>query len=266
LSPAMHNAAFRELGIDCVYVPFRVSHRSLRDAVQGLRSLGVLGFNVTVPHKIEIVNYLHRLDALARCIGAINTVQNAEGRLVGYNTDATGAVKALGQSGVRLKDSAFTILGAGGAARGIVFALAKISPRIVVLNRTFEKAWKLKREVERRLRRNIEIGHLTKKNLAEALPTTDVLVNATSVGMEGNPNGLPIDQIRLGRNLTIFDIVYSRSETDLLRKARLAGCKTISGVEMLLHQGAAAFEIWTGRKAPLDIMRHALAGAGAAGG
>jgi len=266
LSPVMHNAAFRELGIDYVYVPFRVLSGSLRDAVRGLRSQGVLGFNVTVPHKVEILKYLDRLDLLAQLIGAVNTVLNAEGKLVGYNTDATGAVEALKQNGVRLSDSALTILGAGGAARAIVFALTKISPRIVVLNRTSRKALRLKQEVKRKMRRDIEINQLTKKSLAKALLTTDVLVNATSIGMESNPNCLPIDEADLGRDLTVFDIVYGPRETDLLRKARRAGCKTIGGIEMLLHQGAAAFEIWTGRKAPLDTMRDALANAEATGG
>jgi len=259
LSPVMHNAAFRELGIDSVYVPFRVLSRFLEDAVRGLRSQGVLGFNVTVPHKVKILKYLQKLDPLARRIGAVNTVQNVDGKLVGYNTDATGAVKALEQNGVRLRDSAVTILGAGGAARAIAFALAEISPRIAVLNRTPEKASRLMQEVKHKTRRSIEVGQLTRGNLAKALSATDVLVNATSVGMERGSDRLPIDKVDLRRNLTVFDIVYAKWETDLLREARLTGCKTIGGIEMLLRQGAAAFEIWTGREAPLNTMREALA-------
>ncbi len=259
LSPVMHNAAFRELGINSVYVPFRVLSRYLGDAVQGLRSQGVLGFNVTVPHKVRILKHLRKLDPLARRIGAVNTVQNVDGKLVGYNTDATGAVKTLEQNGVRLRDSAVTILGAGGAARAIVFALAGISPKIAVLNRTPEKALRLRGEVKRKTQRSIDIGQLTRGNLAKALSATDVLVNATSVGMERDSDRLPIDEADLRRNLTVLDIVYAKWETDLLRKARLTGCKTIGGIEMLLRQGAAAFEIWTGREAPLNTMREALA-------
>jgi len=258
LSPVMHNAAFRELGIDSVYVPFRVPSRSLGNAVQGLRSQGVSGFNVTVPHKIEILKYLQRLDPLAQRIGAVNTVQNVNGKLVGYNTDATGAVEALRQNGVSLGSSAFTILGAGGAARAIVFALAKISRRIVVLNRTLERAQSLKREVKRKAHRSIEIGQLTRKSLTKALLTTDVLANATSIGMGDNPGCLPIEKTDLKRDLIVFDIVYGERETDLLRKARRVGCRTISGTEMLLHQGAEAFRIWTGRRAPIGSMRDAL--------
>ena len=258
LSPVMHNAAFRELGIDSVYVPFRVLPRLLGEAIRGLRSQGVLGFNVTVPHKIETLKYLQKLDPLAQRIGAVNTVLNTEGRLIGYNTDATGAVEALRQNDVRLDESAFTILGAGGAARAITFALAGISPRIVVLNRTFEKAQRLKREVKRKTQRNIETIKLTRRSLAKVLFTTDVLVNATSIGMESNQDCLPIDKPDLKRDLTVFDIVYGQRETDLLRKAKQAGCKTINGIEMLLHQGAASFKIWTGRKAPLNVMRKGL--------
>ena len=259
LSPVIHNAAFEELNIDCVYIPFRVLTQSLGVAVCGLQSLRVLGFNVTVPHKVEVIKHLHSLSALARRIGAVNTVLNAKEGLIGYNTDALGATEALRQSGVHLNDSAFTILGAGGAARAIVFALAKISQRIVVLNRTVEKAQKLRQDVKRKLRKDIEVGPLTEKSLAKTLPTTDVLLNATSVGMDDHPKRFPFKQMDLTPALTVFDIVYSLSESELLGKARQSGCKTISGIEMLLHQGAAAFQIWTGRKAPLEVMRNALA-------
>jgi shikimate dehydrogenase len=261
----MHNAAFRHLGLDCVYVPFKVSSRSLRDAVRGLRLLGVKGFNVTVPHKVEIVKHLQKIDPITRAIGAVNTVLNDSGTLVGYNTDATGAIEALKSNGVSPGDSKFTILGAGGAASAIIFSVAEASPRVTVLNRTLEKAEKLKRKIKRQLQVDIWTKRLTRRNLVESLRTCDVLVNATSVGMEGNPSGLPIRRADLERRLTVFDIVYGRSETELLRKARSAGCKTISGVEMLLHQGAAAFEIWTGRKAPVEVMRRALAEATARG-
>lgn len=258
LSPVMHNAAFKKFGMDCVYVPFRVSPSSLKDAVRGLRSQSIRGFNVTIPHKAEIVKHLQRLDPLAELIGAVNTVLNAEGRLVGYNTDATGAVEALRQNGVPLADSTFTILGAGGAARAIAFALAEASPKISILNRTFERALRLKRDIKRKTGKKICAQQLTKESLAKALLTTDVLVNATSIGMEGELKCLPIDEANLARGLTVLDIVYCQGQTDLLRKAREAGCETIDGIEMLLHQGAMAFEIWTNREAPLDAMRDAL--------
>ncbi|MFH0848104.1 MAG: shikimate dehydrogenase [archaeon] len=257
LSPIMHNAAFDKLGIDCIYVTFRVPSDHLEEATKGLRSVGILGFNVTVPHKTRILKYLDRLDELAKRIGAVNTVLNKRGSLVGYNTDATGALKALEENQVRTSKCGFTILGAGGAARAIVFALAKTSHKITVLNRTYEKARRLELDIKRELGVDIEASRLSRKILSDVLPLTDVLVNATTVGMKGS-SGTLIDKADLRRKPTVFDIVYRRSETDLLRKARLCGCKTIGGIEMLLHQGAAAFEIWTGRKAPLKTMRSAL--------
>lgn len=258
----MHNAAFDELGIDCIYVPFRVLSDDLEDAVEGLRSVGVLGFNVTVPHKTRIVRQLERLDGLAKRIGAVNTVLNRKGSLVGYNTDAIGALQTLKENHITTGDCSFTILGAGGAARAIVFALPKTSPKITILNRTPTKAESLRRDVKRKLGMEIEAGRLTKRTLSRILPSTDVLVNATTVGMKDDSQTFPIDKADLRRTLTVFDIVYRHSETELLRKARLSGCKTISGIEMLLHQGAAAFEIWTERKAPLKVMRSALLRAG----
>lgn len=259
LSPVMHNAAFAELGIDCVYVSFRVLPRWLRDAVRGLRSQGILGFNVTFPHKIEIVRHMQKLDQTAERIGAVNTVLNAEGELVGYNTDGVGAIEALKQNGVDLSDSSFTILGAGGAARAIVFALAEKATRIHVLNRTFRKAERLKREVKRKLRKDIEVAPLSKKWLTQTLSATNVLVNATSVGAGAEPRGSFMNELHLDRAMTVFDIVYGGPESTLLQKARQQGCKTIPGIEMLLYQGASAFEIWTGRGAPIETMRMALA-------
>jgi shikimate dehydrogenase len=259
LSPVMHNAAFTELGIDCVYVPFRVSPGSLENAGQGLRSQTILGFNVTFPYKMEIVKHIHKLNPTARLIGAVNTVVNTEGNLVGHNTDGAGAIEALVQKDIDLNNSTFTILGAGGASRAIVFSLAKTTARIQVLNRTFEKAQRLKLEVKRKLHRTILAAPLTKRSLEQALSTTHVLVNATSVGANTGPESQLIKGLDLDRRMTVFDIVYGRSETKLLQKAKQKGCTTISGIEMLLHQGASAFELWTGRKAPVDIMHRALA-------
>jgi len=254
----MQNAAFSKLRIDSVYVPFRVPRTLLQDAVQGFRSQNLLGFNVTIPHKVTIVKYLDQMNHLARNIGAVNTVANINRKLVGYNTDASGAIQALKHGGVRLDDSICVILGAGGAARAIVYALAEETHRIIVLNRSLEKAHRLKEDVKRRLRREIQVDRLTRSVLGKTLPRANVLINATSVGMEGKEGTLPVEESCLRREITVFDIVYGPSETDLLRKARRSSCRTINGIEMLLHQGAAAFETWTGKKAPLNTMRDAL--------
>jgi len=258
LSPMMQNAAFRKLGLDYAYVPFSVVPRLLGEAVRGLGSLGVVGFNVTVPHKVRIIKYLHRLDSVASNIGAVNTVVNDGSRLVGYNTDASGAIEALRQGGIHSDKSDFTIMGAGGAARAITFALAGGALDIKVLNRTLRKAEELRRDLRKKTGREIQVGRLTRKNVVDAISETDILINATSIGMKGGKGRLPIRESDLRSGLTVFDVVYSKHGTDLLRMASHCGCNTISGFEMLLHQGVAAFEIWTGTKAPIQAMRDAL--------
>jgi len=257
LSPVIQNSAFEKLGMDCVYVPFRVATSALGVAVRGLRSQGVIGFNVTVPHKTEIIKYLDKLDLIAKNVGAINTVKIAQNKLVGYNTDTTGVVEALKTNGISPGDNTFTILGAGGAAKAIAYALIESTPRLTVLNRTFEKARGLKRNLMRRSGKEIKIDSLTKRNLERELLKTDVLINATSIGMKGNLGKIPIED-NLPQDLVVFDIVYDRCDTELVRQAKRSGCRTIRGTEMLLYQAAAAFELWTGVKAPVDTMRDSL--------
>ncbi len=258
LSPVMHNAAFRKLGMDSVYVPFDVAPCFLEDAVRGFRAQHIQGFNVTVPHKVEITQHLDRLDKLSRLIGAVNTVLNRKGELIGYNTDATGAMEALKHRHINPHKSAFAVVGAGGAARAIVFSLAQTARKIIILNRTPGKAERLRRDVTKTFQADIEAAPFTKKTIADTLTKTDVLINAASIGMKTGSSNSAIEDRYLRKDLTVFDIVYGRSDTYLVRKAKQFGCRTIDGREMLLHQGAAAFEIWTGRKAPLNTMRDAL--------
>ncbi len=257
LSPVMQNSAFEKLGMDCVYVPFRVGTRALGIAVQGLRSQGVLGFNVTVPHKIGIVRHLDKLDPVAKKVGAVNTVKTAQNKLVGYNTDTTGVLEALKNNGIIPNNNTFTILGAGGAAKAITYALIDSASRIAVLNRTLEKVYELKRGLKRKSGKEIQIDRLTKRNLMREIHTTDVLINATSIGMKGNPGKIPIEG-DLPKNLVVFDIVYDRCDTELIQRAKRSACRTIKGTEMLLYQAAAAFELWMGVEAPIDTMRHSL--------
>ncbi len=258
LSPVMQNAAFQKLDIDSVYVPFNVLPSFLLDAVRGFRAQHVMGFNVTVPHKVEIMKHIDRSDTVSKAMGAVNTVLNTKGELIGYNTDATGAMEALKHGNIDVSDSSFAVIGAGGAARAIVFALAGAAPKIIILNRTVGKAQNLKKDVTQVLQVDIEVARLTKKSVTSALSTANVLINATSIGMKGSIGDLAIRDKDLRKDLTVFDIVYGTSDTCLVRKAKRLGCKTIDGTEMLLHQGAAAFEIWTGRKAPLTTMKNAL--------
>ncbi|MGQ9689368.1 MAG: shikimate dehydrogenase [Desulfobaccales bacterium] len=247
LSPAMHNAAFRELGINAVYVAFPV--RDLVLAVGGLRGLEIGGASVTIPFKEEIIPLLDEIDPQAVKIGAVNTVVNRDGRLVGYNTDWLGALRALeGQTAIAGRKC--LILGAGGAARAIAFALVEKGGRVAVSDLEAEKALTLARQM----------------GLEAAAPDyvaeypADILINATPVGMEPQTENLPIDPETLSRFQVVMDIVYKPLETRLLREARGRGCQVIDGLQMLIHQGAAQFELWTGRPAPVAVMARAAYG------
>ncbi|OGO19418.1 MAG: shikimate dehydrogenase [Chloroflexi bacterium RBG_16_50_11] len=255
MSPAMHNAAYKKLGLDYVYIPFRVSPEQLPQAVAGLRALNVRGFNITIPHKVNIIPLLDSLDPLAEKIGAVNTVVNTDGELRGYNTDAEGFLRALLERGIKPEGKNIVILGAGGASRAISYSLAAKDARLTILNRQQELDWAenialLIRDELRKEVRVLELG-----NLAKALSGTGLLVNATSVGMHPAVNDSPVPAGLLDKVPFVFDIVYNPIKTKLLREAAAAGAKTIGGVDMLAWQGALAFEMWTGQAAPVELMR-----------
>lgn len=255
-SPAMHNAAFRELGLDYLYAPFPVKEAELGKTVTGMKALNVRGFNVTLPHKVAIMRFLDKLDPLAENIGAVNTVVNKGGILTGYNTDATGFLQALKENGVEPAAKNMVIIGAGGAARAISFILAQNEASLTILNQQSEFDWA--RELAFRLSRLFQKAKavvLNDKNLASALKGADVLINATSVGMKPNQKESPVPAKLLKRGLVVFDIVYNPPKTKLLKEAEAAGAKTISGIDMLVWQGALAFEMWTGQKAPIELMK-----------
>lgn len=249
ISPPMHNAAFKKLGLDYVYVSFRVKRKELDQAIQGIRALNIRGLNVTIPHKVAVIPLLDKLDELARKIGAVNTIVNDNGVLTGYNTDATGFLQALLERGIEPKEKNVVILGAGGAARAISFILAEKGASLVILNRTLDKA----RECAPR--GEVRALALNQENLVKALDKADILVNATSVGMSPNVGETLVTSNLIQPNLVVFDIVYNPVKTKLLKEAEKAQAKTISGLEMLLWQGALAFEKWTGIKAPIELMR-----------
>lgn len=257
MSPAMHNAAFEELGLDYVYLPFRVGAGELKNAVTGLKALNVRGFNVTIPHKISIVPMLDEIDAIAGKIGAVNTVVNEGGRLTGYNTDAAGFLRALLEKGVDPGGKNIVILGAGGASRAISFIMADSGAKLTVLNRKEELDWavELARHIREDLGTDARALELTPDNLSGAMAKSDILVNATSVGMMPHDDASPVPAGLLGPGLTVFDIVYNPVRTKLLRAAAEAGAGIIDGVDMLAWQGAMAFEKWTGRQAPVQLMR-----------
>jgi len=254
----MQNAAFREMGVNAVYLAMEVEPRMLAQAVRGFKALNILGFNVTIPHKIKIMKYLDSLDSTATTIGAVNTVVNRDGRLVGYNTDGTGALEALRKSGIDPKGRRIVLMGAGGAARAIAFTLAEIAQRMVIVNRTVSRAKMLAREVQKTTQSPVIYRSLNSPILKNELLTSDLLVNATSVGMNPRGSETPIDTSLLRTDLDVFDIVYSPVETTLLKEAMKVGAKSVSGLTMLVSQGAQSFELWTSLKAPTPIMTAAL--------
>lgn len=261
MSPAMHNAAFEELGLDCIYLPFRVSARDLGDAVSALKILGVRGFNVTIPHKVSVIPMLDEVDTIAEKIGAVNTVVNDSGKLTGYNTDSLGFLRALLEQGIEPAGKDIVILGAGGASRAISYILSANDAHLTILNRRQELDWavELAGRINRDFGREARALELTAENLSDVLPAADILVNATSVGMAPDDNSSPVPAGLLKSGLTVFDIVYNPVRTRLLTEAAVSGARTVSGVDMLAWQGALAFEKWTGRRAPVDLMRREAA-------
>jgi shikimate dehydrogenase len=256
LSPNMHNAAFKKLGLNLVYVAFTITSTELKDSVLGAKSLGLKGLNVTMPHKSAVIHYLDEVDSSAKSIGAVNTILCNHGRLIGYNTDGTGAMIALQENGVDFEEKKMVILGAGGAAKAIAYQATQDVGELVILNRTAGKAKKLA-EMLKGLGAKVKAGTLSLDNLNEELSTTNILVNATSAGMYPNIESSPVPSGLLHSDLCVMDIIYKPLETKLLKDAKSAGAKVVSGLEMLLYQGAVAFEIWTNYPAPLEVMRKA---------
>ena len=257
LSPAMHNAAFRKLGLNLVYLAFKVTKNELKDAISGARSLGLRGLNVTMPHKNAVIKYLDEIDSKAKAIGAVNTILNNQGKLIGYNTDGNGAMIALKENGIYPEEKKMLILGAGGAAKAIAFQAAQEVEELVILNRTSEKAEQLAELLCKKFGKKVKGVKLSAEVLKEEMKTTDILVNATSVGMHPDVNRSPVPSDLLRRDLCVMDIIYNPLETKLVKDAKSVGAKVVLGLEMLLYQGAVAFEIWTNCPAPVDVMKEA---------
>ena len=247
LSPLIHNAGYQALGINYAYVSFRVS--DIKQAIEGIRGLAIRGASVTIPHKVSAIKYLDKIDPLAEKIGAVNTIVNDDGVLTGYNTDGDGALQAL-ETVTMLKSKKAVLIGSGGAALAIAVGLKEKGVKLVVLNRTEDKARKLAKKVSAE-----DSGGL--KKLSE-ISSADILINATPVGMWPEADQSIIPKELLHNRLTVFDIVYNPRETRLLIEAREKGCAVVYGYKMLLYQAARQFELFTGLKAPLPAMESAL--------
>ena len=255
-SPPMHNAAFEKLGMDYAYVAFDVSPDDLKSAIDGAKSLNIKGFNVTIPHKIEVMKYLDEIDEVAALIGAVNTIDFKD--MKGYNTDGIGAVRAI-EEATSIKGKNVVIAGAGGASRAISFYIAKYgADKLTILNRNVEKAQKLASDVlDSNLIGSVEADSISE--ISSCLRQADILINTTPVGMHPNVDDEPVASASdMHEGLVVFDAVYNPNETVLLKEAIKAGAKPVYGIKMLLYQGAESFKIWTGNEAPVDVMEDAL--------
>ncbi len=253
LSPPMHRAALKELGLDYHYDKFEVKPQELENFLKDA-SENFLGFNVTIPHKVKIIQLLDSISKEAELIGAVNTVKFENSSVKGYNTDGLGALRALEEAGQPVSGKKVLILGAGGASRAISFQLAMEGAEISICDKAGEKAEELAAEIMEKLSKDVRILDFPIKKLDEF----NILINATPVGMSPNTDNSPLPGEFLNPSLTVMDIVYNPLETKLLADAKEAGCKTVNGTGMLVNQGAESLKIWLGVEAPVETMRSAL--------
>ncbi len=260
LSPAMHNAAFRALGLPCHYAPFRVRPEQLGNAIRSIRALGISGVNITIPHKEEVIPFLDGVDETAQKIGAVNTIKRDGDRLFGYNTDGPGFVQSLLEAGVNPAGKQVILLGAGGAACGVAYALLVAhAAKMMILTRSPHSGLALAERLTPLFPHAAIVQGNLQRVALEPTPATrsTLLVNATPLGMKKeDPLPYPAEQIQ--PEWVVADLIYRPHETPLLSAARKRGAGIVPGIGMLLHQGALAFEIWTRRPAPLEVMRQVL--------
>ena len=256
LSPAMHNAAFKALNLNCVYIAFRVGKDELEAGLLSLRKTNIAGFNVTMPHKVAILPLLDELDETCTKIGAVNTVNNENGRLKGYNTDIHGFIEPIKRRKISLKEKTVLLMGAGGVARAVVTALVEEDiTKIIIANRSLEKA-KVLSDICKNSNVNCELVSLD--HVAKYTLDAHLIVNATPIGMKGEDSLITTEHI--SSDSVVYDLVYRPMETGLIQSAEEAGAIVIYGYEMLLEQGAKSFEIWTQMEAPRDVMKKMLVG------
>ena len=258
LSPNIHNAAFRKLEMDCTYIAYKIAKGELAEGVESLKKIKISGFNVTIPHKVEITRYLDKLDENCSIIGAANTVSYENGELKGYNTDMEGFLDPIKKRNIKIENSHVLLLGAGGAARAIVAAFGKEKcDQITIANRTLEKAHELSVFTKKV---GINVQTISLDEINESENNFDFIVNATSIGLKNETT--PISKKILNSDVVVYDIVYRPMNTDLIKISKESGATIIYGYEMLLGQAIRSFEIWHKVKAPYDAMKKALLGVG----
>lgn len=275
-SPAMHNAGLKELGLNYIYLPFHVKPDRLSLAIEGGKSLGIQGLNVTIPHKSNVMKHLDEIDQVASMIGAVNTIQfnynetnessNQDNEInvttKGFNTDGYGCVRAI-QEKTSINDKKVTITGAGGAARAVAFQMANSGiSELSILNRNVQKAESLANDLKTNLKTigiDININAYDLENLKGELSDSDIFIDTTPIGMYPNVNDNPIANAdMMHEDLVVNDIVYTPMETSLIKEVKKANADIVPGYKMLLYQGIRSFEIWLGREAPVDVMEKAL--------
>ncbi|MDI6704284.1 MAG: shikimate dehydrogenase [bacterium] len=255
LSPAMHNALFQALNLNYVYLPFPIKPYMLEKALIGLKALNIRGVNVTIPYKEEVIKYLDELDPSSRLIGAVNTIKIND-KLIGYNTDGKGFIASLKELGISPRDKNIFLIGCGGAGRAVSLTLATTgAKRIVLTDKVMDKAESLYNAIKRFT--STAIIDISCKTVKDYISTTDILINATSVGMK-EEDPLPIPEELLHDRLFVYDLIYNPPKTKLLEHALKKGARISNGISMLVHQGAFSFEIWTGIKPPIDVMMKAV--------
>jgi len=256
-SPGMHNAAFKKIGMNACYVPFAVSPENLDDAVKAIVPLGLCGLNVTVPHKEKVIACLDELSEEARLIGAVNTIEVREGRLIGHNTDGRGFLRSLREdAGFNPRGKSVLFIGSGGAARAVGFSLALAGAKKIAFHDVDAgKASSLAQDIHQKT--GADAGAINVGRLAASAEEADCLINATPLGLKRS-DPLPILKTFVMKKHLVCDLVYNPPETALLKVAKARGAKRFSGLGMLLYQGVIAFEIWTGKKAPVLVMKKAL--------
>lgn len=264
LSPLMHNLAFSHWGIDAVYLAFEVDQTNLRQAVESIRTLDMLGVNVSMPNKTAVLAYLDQLSPEAELIGAVNTIVHQEQRLIGYNTDGMGFVRSVNETGHPIKNQKIVVLGAGGAAKAIVVQMALEGAQEITiykrLNATFLPLKEYFVKVSEKTGCPIRLhDYADESQLALDLSQANLLINATDIGMGSKKDQLPIADVKLLHSqLAVFDLIYSPSETRLIQEAKKMGIKAYNGLGMLIHQGAIAFELWIHREMPVQNIREQL--------
>ena len=249
LSPAMHNAAFKHLGLDCCYLTFPVKPELLKDAVKAVRALDLTGVNVTVPHKEKVIPFLDKVDKEAAFIGAVNTIVNQGDKLTGYNTDGRGFMRSLSEARISVKNKNVLIVGAGGASRAIGYYLCQSASKLFLYDIDIKKAGKLIGALKKINNNVFPAGNINN------LDQYDVIINATPLGLKKG-DSLPVNVNLLKPKHVVCDLIYK--STPLLQRASRKGCRTLNGLGMLLWQGVFAFELWTGKKPPVEVMRKAL--------